>query len=91
MQDAEIAAKIEIIEKLTTELGKTRDENEHYVSVIMEQKTKKADEMDEVQQLNQELINAKASLAIEKERFESKQVEFEQMRESFTSMEQSMN
>ena len=47
--------------------------------------------MDEVQQLNQELINARASLAIEKERFESKQVEFEQMRESLTSMEQSMN
>lgn len=40
MQDAEIAAKQEMIEKLTTELGKTRDENEHYVSVIMEQKTK---------------------------------------------------
>ena len=72
LQDAEIAAKQEIIDKLTVELGKTRDENAHYVSVIMEEKTKKADEMDEIQQLNQELINAKANLAIEKERFEKK-------------------
>ena len=89
-QEDEIVAKQEIIDKLQAELGKTRNENEHYVSVIMDSKAKQANEMDEIQQMNQELNNAKANLAIEKERFESKQVEFEQMRESLTSMEMSL-
>ena len=45
--------------------------------------------MDQVQALHNQLVNAKASLAVEKERFEAKQIEFEEMRQKLAIMEES--
>ena len=43
----------------------------------MDMKNKQATEMDQVQTMHTELMNARQSLSIEKKLFEEKQVEFE--------------
>ena len=45
--------------------------------------------MDQVQTMHNELVNAKASLQVEKQRFEGKQLEYEQMQRLCNSLEES--
>ena len=62
---------------MNVELQKAKQESETYLQVIMDMKNKQANEMDQVQNMHTELMNAKQSLSIEKKLFEEKQIEFE--------------
>ena len=73
----ETQAKQELCEKMNVELQKAKQESETYLQVIMDMKNKQANEMDQVQNMHTELMNAKQSLSIEKKLFEEKQIEFE--------------
>lgn len=88
MQNNEINAKQELIERLQAELAKAKTESDQYLNAIMEQKCKQAEEMDQIQTMHNDLVNAKASLAIEKERFEKQQVEYEAMQVKLNALEE---
>ena len=66
-------------------LNEANRDREVLFNEVMTVKTKMANEIDETIKLNNELLNMKAVVEIEKKRFEAEQIEFEKTKESFLS------
>ena len=66
-------------------LNEANRDREVLFNEVMTVKTKMANEIDETIKLNNELLNMKAVVEIEKKRFEAEQIEFEKNKESFLS------
>ena len=66
-------------------LNEANRDRENLFNEVMRVKTKMANEIDETIKLNNELLNMKAVVEIEKKRFEAEQIEFEKTKESFLS------
>ena len=66
-------------------LNEANRDRENLFNEVMRVKTKMANEIDETIKLNNELLNMKAVVEIEKKRFEAEQIEFEKNKESFLS------
>ena len=72
---------MEVIETLQMKLNEANRDREVLFNEVMTVKTKMANEIDETIKLNNELINMKAVVEIEKKRFEAEQLEFEKTKE----------